>query len=219
MADIITCFKKSFELTEYKENQIVVQSIYSNINENINRITYEQENIKKIRHDLKNHLVIIKSMDKDEHLSQYLDQLYSKIDNVKIGHEVITGNVYVDTIINSKISEYCNVSLTYDCSIDGLKLKPIDLSMLLFNLLDNACHSASEVNGFVDLKMNYIGNHLFIEVKNDFKEKPNFISKKGVGHGYGMRIINDIVEEYYGEIEYKVLENEVNVKVGLNIED
>lgn len=49
-----------------------------------------------------------------------------------------------------------------------------------FNLRDNACQTVGRVNGFIGLIKKYNGFKLFIEITNNYKEKPNSISRKGI---------------------------------------
>lgn len=212
---LIYALNKSFVLVREKENYLIMRSTYENIEQHIKQYEREENEIKKIRHDMKNHLTVIKNLDEIEMISKYIDQLYPKLENIKVPSKKLSGNIYIDAIINSKISEYKNVSVVSDFDIGTLKMESVDLSIILFNLIDNACQSAEEINGQVIIEMKYNDNHLFIEIENDCMKKPDFISKKGKGHGYGMRIINDIIKKYNGNIEYEVKETKVRVKVGL----
>ena len=47
----------------------------------------------------------------------------------------------------------------------------------------------------------------------DFFFEQNNLSQKGEGHGYGMKIINQIVYKYKGKIDYQVLEKEVKISI------
>lgn len=96
-------------------------------------------------------------------------------------------------------------------------MNPKDLSTLIFNLLDNAFQASLEVNGHVEFKMIYNASRLIIETINDVNEMPNFVSKKGSGHGYGMKIIQDIVRKYNGNIEYSYDNNKLKCIVYLLI--
>ncbi len=216
---LIYVLNRSFQLSENKENQLVIQSIYSNIEQYIRQYKQEEEQIRKIRHYIKNHFIIIKNLSEDENIHQYIDEIYPKLENMQVLSQRITGNLYVDTILNSKKNEYPNITMAYHCNIEGLNMNSLDLSVLLFNLIDNACQASCKVNGYVHLMMKYDGEHLFIDIENSSQEKINFISKKGAGHGYGMKIINEIVEKYHGTIEYEVLDCLVNVKVGLILKE
>lgn len=214
---LIYTLNKSFVLSEDKENQIIMKSIYSNIEQYMHQYEREEEQLKMIRHDMKNHFMIIKNINQDKYINQYIDELYPKLDEIKIKTKKISGNIYIDTILNEKISEYPNITIKYHCNIEKININSLDLSVILFNLIDNACQAANEINGNVTVNIKNDEKHLFIGIKNSYKETPNFISRKGVGHGYGMKIIDNIVEKYHGNIEYEVLEKEVYVKVGLII--
>lgn len=66
---------------------------------------------------------------------------------------------------------------------------------------------------------------LVIEMKNDYKEKPlvknnHFVSEReqdSLEHGWGMKIIEQIVEKYHGELTIRV-DMEVSIKILLDVQ-
>lgn len=216
---LLYAFNKSIIVKRNNENQMITNFVSSEIEQYIDQYRNEEEKIQKVRHDIKNHFMIIKNLSDEKNVKDYIDKLYPSLNNIKTNFIKITDNIYVDAIINSKITEYPNVNISYHCNLSGLKMNSRDLSVIVFNLIDNACQAAGEIRGNVDITMIYNECHLFIEVKNSCRGTPDFHSKKGIGHGYGMRIIDDIVKKYKGCIEYGMLEDEVIIKVGLILQE
>ena len=66
---------------------------------------------------------------------------------------------------------------------------------------------------------------LVIEMKNDYKEKPlvknnHFVSEReqdSLEHGWGMKIIEQIVEKYHGELTIRV-DMGVSIKILLDVQ-
>lgn len=214
---LIDALNKSFVLARYKESEILSHSIFLIIEEYIKEYEKDEKIIRKIKHDIKNHFVIIKSLDTKEEVNKYIDKVYTSLQNMKVLSKKMSGNVYIDAIISSKINEYPNVKIKYNLNTQNMDMDSVDLCVLLFNLVDNACMAANEVAGKVSIEMIYDSQNLNIELKNECKGKTNFISKRWTGHGYGLKIVNEVVKKYDGAIEFEALQNLVVIKVGLTL--
>lgn len=202
-----------FILNEEKTETVFMNGIYENIEQYIKYYQQDEERIRKLRHDMKNHFTIIRALKGDENIHQYIDKVYPELDNLRIINTNQSGNIYVDAIINCKRLQYPSVELNCQCCISQLNMNDVDLSMLLFNLIDNACQAAEKVNGKVELDLKYIEPHLLIIIDNSKKGSIDFHSQKGKEHGYGMKIINEIVDKYKGKIDYHISEKEVKASI------
>lgn len=171
----------------------------------------ESDNLRKLKHDLKNHKDILEQIDKFNNYNQYIDDIFNDID---INH-IQTGNIYIDSCLYAKQEEYSDIIFDFDISVADLKINEKDITSLLFNLIDNACHEALKTDKIVKLKIKYINGFLIVEVKNKCINNPKFISTKGTEHGYGLRIINGIVNKYSGDlfIEYSDDQVTFNIKI------
>lgn len=153
----------------------------------------ENENIRKIKHDLKNHQVVLENLDK----FNYIDDIFGNIGNDNMVH---TGNLYIDTCLFTKQQEYPEIKFDYDIMIDGEIINEKDINSLLFNLIDNACYEALKHDKVVKVSIKYVNEILIIQVTNTCPIKPSFISSRGEGHGYGLKIIKNIVAKYDGDM-------------------
>ena len=106
-------------------------------------------------------------------------------------------------------------TLSLDINIDKK-----DICLLLVNLLNNAIEAA-RYQVHVNIKQAH--EMLIIEVANDYKIRPikegkRFRSTKAdkAKHGWGMQIIEQIMQKYSGSIEYKVDEAFVYANIILN---
>ena len=98
-----------------------------------------------------------------------------------------------------------------------------EIISLFGNLLDNAleaCEQIKEGERWIHIKMKKKNQLLYIEIVNAAKNTgiqtdENFVSKKkdGVLHGYGMKNIRDIVEQYNGMFQCKSQEDRFEVVI------
>lgn len=170
----------------------------------INRL-YD-ENSKNF-HEFKHHINIINSLlldSSNKKAIEYLNgiDLYSRYSQV-----FHTGNDIIDTVLNVKNTEtnQKHISLFADINIDKVTVNDADLCSVLSNLIDNAIEAVdkTEKNKNIKLTINQKGNMLFIAAENPSSSNPlenNFNSQKNGNHGWGMKIINDIVNKYNGNI-------------------
>lgn len=215
---LLYTLNKAFLLAEQRTQDLFMSTVYQNIEQYMIQYEQDEKRIRKIKHDMKNHLLVIKELNDIDKVHEYVLGIDSHFDNIGIINQKLSGNVYIDAILNSKKLQYPQVSINYDIDVSDMNIESIDLCTLLFNLIDNACSAANKMNGYVDLKMEYVAPHLLIVIKNSKEGDIDFVSKKGKGHGYGMMIIHDIVDKYHGHIEYKILEKEVLMTIVLIVD-
>jgi len=106
-----------------------------------------QKQIRALKHDMKNHsLVILSYLDKNkideakEYTSQMIDQLN------KIYTYIYVGNSLMNYIINNKFSKAKELNIDMKAEIENLAFEymdSIDFSAILNNLLDNAIEAAA----------------------------------------------------------------------------
>lgn len=198
--------------TGIKNEELIMEEMASRyISKYIEFYKNESDNLKRIRHDLKNHKEVLETVDKLNNYNEYIDNIFGDINRLDY---IQTGNIFIDACLYTKQQEYPDIDFDYDISIENLNINGNDIASLLFNLIDNACHEAMKTDKKVTVIINYVNKWLKIKVINKYLSKPNFISKKGENHGYGLKIINSIVAKYNGEliIDY------INDNVRFNIE-
>lgn len=165
------------------------------------------------RHDYKNHLQVMKAhLDLGEYqeLSDYiahLDQELSQVDKL-----IMTGNVMLDAILNSKISLARSRQIEVNAKVvlpSVLSMPEYDLCVILGNLLDNAiegCETVKEENGrFLRIYIGVLGEQLYLSVTNSHavrirKENGQYHSTKAPDRGLGNMSIDHIVARYKGYV-------------------
>lgn len=109
-------------------------------------------------------------------------------------------NAYINAVLYHKksLAEQFGITIIYDIKLpekDDLDI--IDLPTIIFNILDNAIEvNKQNKNGQIYLSMKYNEKYISIYQRNSnsHKEKEDF---QGI-HGYGLKIIEEIVEKYDG---------------------
>lgn len=175
----------------------------------------------KLYHDIKHHLRALERLlqngDQKEALS-YIESVQEPLQCKMI--PVHTGVDIVDTVIYEakEKAEQRNILLVVETPIlpSGLKLEDREFCVLCANLLNNALEASKEQ---IRLNIAITAGFLVIEMKNDYKEKPvvennHFVSEReqdSLAHGWGMKIIEQIVEKYQGELSIRV-DMQVSIK-------
>ena len=180
----------------------------------------------KLYHDIKHHLRALERLlqngDQREALA-YIESVQEPLQCKMI--PVHTGVDIVDTVIYEakEKAEQRNILLQVETPIlpSELKIEDRELCVLCANLLDNALKAAKEQ---IKLNIAIAAGFLVIEMENDYKEKPlvknnHFVSEReqdSLAHGWGMKIIEQIVEKYHGELSIRV-DMQVSIKMLLDV--
>ncbi len=181
--------------------------------------------LRRIKHDMKNHLLVIKELaatGKASEVSSYADELLGEIAASETFYR--TGNEIVDAIISDKKAKAGKrgINLEVTGNIVGCEINPVDLCTIIANLLDNAIEAVSKLYG-----LNTSEKHNAITL--DFKKNANFVlitetnyaiarmreennriisSKGGSDHGFGIYNIKNAVYRNGGEFNCSVKEEE-----------
>jgi two-component system, LytTR family, sensor histidine kinase AgrC len=197
---------------EENEKQLLIQQ-----NEAYSRqfelIQQSQQNIRMIRHDMKNHMMTLSSLmaigDRQE-LFEYMKKINANIETETV--HVDTGNHYVDSILNYKIEEAIRAGAQVKVEIhipDKLNIQAFDLNVIIGNLMDNAIEGSREVEDKkITFDMVLDRSMLFIKVQNHYNGQLNrrrgeFLSTKGNEklRGIGLRSVQSAVSIYDGTMD------------------
>ena len=160
-------------------------------------------------HDLKHQIAAIRSKTEQENFHKYLDRLEDSI--IEYGTVVECGNETINVVLTEKniLCSTCGVKFSY--IIDGTLfnfMSEMEIYSLFGNALDNALESCTKVTDparrVISLKAAARGDMVILHVENAFQEALNMVdgmpqtTKKGSGHGFGLRSIQSIAETYSG---------------------
>ena len=178
----------------------------------------DEEKIREIYHDLKNHLLLIK----DENVAK---QLTGKIESYEA--YVSTGNEFLDIVISEKLRLAHENNIQTECNIDfrrGDFIAPLDISTIFGNLMDNAIEASigvDDADKYIFVNVRAKERFLVIVIKNSMRGvyEPNKQTSKANSsfHGYGLTNVQKSVRKYNGEYNINVSDDEFVISVVLPI--
>lgn len=132
----------------------------------------------------------------------------------------------LDMILNEKLKEAKDKKIDMQISTEVFTTLPFtdrEIISLFGNLLDNAIEACEKINDkkrWIKIKIKKKNLLLYIEIANALEEMPKQIQKEFVSnkkdnglHGYGMKNIRDIVEQYNGMFQCKSQEDRFEVVI------
>lgn len=217
-------------------NNIIIQYLYNDFhqltimsqNNLLSKITdsyvqgihNEQEKVFKIRHDIKNNLIILQHLINNNQIAeanQVIDEINNHLKYKK--SKVYTGNIFFDAYLTNVIVN-SQIDVQIKCNdLNDLHYKP-DIIAIIINLVDNAVENANHLVNIQIKRKN--GNSILIKVSNDCDHDPSKYlkkSKKQGDHGYGLRIVKDVVNQYQGTYLTSYQNGMFTTYVMLNLEE
>ncbi len=196
------------------------QSYYQELEQN-------QQTVRRLRHDMKNHLNIIGTFLRDNEIEQAKEYFQELNQEFASNLKVYCPNKIVNAVLNSKEQLALASKIQCDFQIDletSPKIDDIDLCSILGNTIDNAIEALRKVPELsertLSLKARYTNHFFSYEIKNT---KINEIQKKGgrfltdkiekEAHGIGLRSVQTIVEKYNGDMDISYTDDTFTVTI------
>ena len=182
--------------------------------ESMEIIKRSNEELREFKHDLKNYLLplqeAMETMPQSEMVKVW-EKINQKIEDVQT--LIQTGNSYVDSMINTKItlarSEKVDVKCTILSKMEGID--DLEFCTVFGNLMDNAIEAERKVTGkkeiiiFVEEKMGY----LRLEIQNKIEKSVlnensslNTTKKDTSSHGIGHKSVKRTMQKVGGALKY-----------------
>lgn len=201
------------ENLDIKRQMAVIKEDYNKENKMAKEIKDLHKKTRSLKHDMKNHIMVITSYlnDKDyDKAKSYLSKITDTLNNMYTYIE--TGNSLLNYIINTKLQSAKDKAIDVKAEIENLSFESIgsiDFSSLLNNILDNAIEGSLESNNpkiIVSILKKRGYDTIMVKNKIDksvLNDNPNLVSTKQnkESHGYGIKNIKSIVEKYDGMID------------------
>ena len=170
-------------------------------------------NIRQVKHDLKNHFVVMRGHLNGgdlESCMKYLSKLDETVENM--GNMIQSGNSVIDYLINSKLSNLDGVEVLISGYVGNYTdIEDVDLACILGNILDNAVEAQKAVVSEKRIELLFLqkkSNRVII-CKNKIKEsvlqnnqKLKSTKESPELHGIGHQIVESTVKKYNGLIDY-----------------
>lgn len=181
-----------------------------------NAIFESQRSLRRYRHDMKGHMISLQTLLKSreyEEAKSYIQNCYDILCSSE--NKVNSGNIVIDSIINSKYQEAnnCGVSILCDIKVpEYLNIASFDLSAILYNLLENAMGAVLEMehDRVIELIIELDRGILYISIKNRYTgeivyQGGKIVTKSSdlLNHGYGLESIRTAINKYDGNMRIK----------------
>lgn len=212
------------------------KTVYAQQLEIISSNTVEQEKIMEEfhqeKHNLINELIVLKGGIENDDKETVIRNLNKIINNCNIVESISnSGNSTVDAIINFKYAVAKEYGIDFRLKIfipSELLIEPCEMGVVLGNAIDNAIEAVRECKGkekVIEISMGIKKESCIIVIKNLYENKikrnkrGRILSTKREEHrhGYGLKSIEKIAEEYWGEVIVDIKDNIFSLTVILNL--
>lgn len=186
----------------------------------------EEERVRSIYHDMKNHLLVLQAQDgHSQEIGESIEKLKEEIEDYEAYYH--TGNDFLDIIIRDKLRKAKEKQIDFQAVIRfeaGSFMEPLDISTIFGNALDNAIEASEKVSESMRLitaKASRIHDMLVVAVENNMMlDLPKYAktSKEDIFlHGFGLSNIRKAAEKYDGQCTTKAGDGKFVLKVMIPI--
>jgi len=222
-----TCLMLVF-ISESRDSYKVLSQINQTVIESQQRyymLAHEKEQeIKSIRHEMKNHITCINGLYNSNKLQEMHDYINQLIDQTESVDELFdTGNDIVNAILNDAESRYQKEGIRI--LLEGafpkeLTIAPMDLCVIIANAISNAVEAIQKLEHnvknetLINMKISSFKEDLFIDIWNPISHKVEILEGKLQTtkqdksiHGFGTKNMIQRVEKYHGTIDFESKED------------
>ena len=178
------------------------------------KLILADEQRRKLRHDLRSHLLVLDSLAKDNKfndLRNYLKRMENFIP-IENTHQYIYISS-VDSIIDDFRKKADNASIDWQFTFsehDRIEIEIFELCILFSNLLSNAIEAASKASKDkkIEITVKTLQGRFLLKIRNScnvnkkISKRPQTTKADHTEHGYGLKNVEDIVKKHNGDIQY-----------------
>lgn len=200
------------------------------------------EMLRHWKHDLRNHISVLKAMSEQQNCVEIEDYLNAvDKDLMKSTWLIRTGNTVIDAVLSSKLPKIQQLQIQFTHTVflpESNPLGSLEWTSLLGNLFDNAVEACENYiqggrqgknslvqdfetkQAFILLEIKPYNQFLSISVSNSSDGKHQYDSgfkllsvKKEIGHGIGLKRVKQIVESAEGFLEIRPEKDSFHVSI------
>lgn len=196
-----------YELNQIKRHQELCDN-------EAQEVRHLHQNARKLKHDMKNHMMVIASYLSANHYEAAKDYTSEVLGKLNTVHSYVeTGNDLMNHILNEKMTFAREQGIKIKAEIENLtfsKLKQIDFSTILTNLLDNAI-DASLRESHPEMTIHIVKRKGYetVQIKNRIShsvltDNPTLVSTKENAevHGLGLLQVKALIDACDGLIDF-----------------
>lgn len=218
-----------------REKQLLIENASTqNYKEMLRLNQQNQEDMRVVRHDMKNHLAYIGTLlsgKQYEEAERYFELIQKN--TLQQLMYIDCGNKNISAILNLETAKARSYGITLDYRIMTAPKLPVaddDMCALMTNLIDNAMEAvirSKKEKAVIEVGINQKDTQLYICVINpidESAEEKKLLSLKTTKqdkrlHGYGHRIVESIVQKYNGMMNRTVKNGKYIVDISLDLEE
>lgn len=209
---VFNVYLKEEKIRKLNYEKCLMEKYAKKQEERIELIAKKNEDIRRFRHDMKGHMMVLGCLVKQKKMEETYNYIAKIADVIDINEsDTYTGIVAIDAVITERLREIEkeNIDFSWNGRIKGCenRIEVYDLCTIFANLIENAveaCKKMSEKR-FIEVKVLYIEGEVNISIRNSMDNKAvykngEFVTtkKEVVNHGIGMKNIKKAVNRYNG---------------------
>jgi sensor histidine kinase regulating citrate/malate metabolism len=216
-----------FESFESQIRLAALEQIMEHEDENYRTLTESYEEIRNIKHDLKNQTALLNDLinqEKYPEAKEHISRLYKTVERAT--SMCCTGNPAVDSIIDLKgdLARSQGISYMTKLKITELTCDTVGLCRILGNALDNAIEATQKITDpeekHIDVKVSVHNSTIVAIIRNPVVEDIDTdlletTKKDSEHHGIGILSMKEIASKYNGEILFTCQNNTFEVRIFL----
>lgn len=221
----LACYLASSIRTDMERKNLRMQQTY------YEELEKNQQQIRKFRHDMKNHFSIIGGLLEDGNIEKARSYFSDLFGYMETRNRKFCENSILNALLNAKynMAVEAGIDCFFHISFDKMTgIDDISLCTLFSNTLDNAIEACKKVPNEnkrkLSLRARYTDNGYFsCEIVNSkvnevHERKGIFLTDKEdkTSHGLGISSVKEIVEKYKGTLDISYNEEEFQVVVLIN---
>ena len=185
----------------------------------------DEERIRSIYHDMKNHLLVLEGSQGVEATRQMAQELRAQIADYE--NYIHTGNSFLDIIIKDKAEKAREKHIDFSALIDfgGVNfIEPLDISTLFGNGIDNAIEASEklpEEQRVILIKAGQVQNFVSILIENNCSDKVHTDGHTTKAdkflHGFGIANMQKAAEKYSGTCTTTQADGKFTLKILLPV--
>ena len=202
---LIFAYKKLLQNFHLSTELSLLEQEEASLNRYVEEARTRYEKTKSFRHDIKNHITVVKDLLQNGEADEALAYVSDMADmSEALSFPCSTGNPVADILVGNKLGIAESMGIAVDCSLRlpyPCRIRDIDFCIVLSNALDNAIRACRDIDvgaeKYIRLKGRIQGDFVLLEVENGFQGKG--LSERGTG----LSNIKMVAEKYQGAMSIK----------------
>ena len=202
---ILSAYRKLLQNFRLNTELSLLEQEERSLNQYVEEAKVRYEKTRSFRHDIKNHITVVKDLLQNGRSKQALNYVQDMADiTQELSFPCYTNNPVADILIGNKLGMAKNMGIHVNCSLFlpyPCFVRDIDFCIVLSNALDNAitaCKNITEnIEKYICVSGRVQGDFILLEVQNSFQQKE--LPQKGTG----LTNVKAVAEKYHGAMSIK----------------